>query len=297
VQTSIVIFETDRSESGVLFVDARSDLDSKARKRHELGDLTGSVNQILSIVNRRHPSAISATASYEEIAAMDFNLSVDRYVRSEEDQQIATALDESKTIELADVAEIIRPQSVAGEESQASHVFAEVGLQDLQTDGSIQDPNKLVHVDESTLSRANRQRLEPGDVLLSVRGRIGAAGMVPATAKDLMRHPWIASQAFVILRLRSNSPISSLALYRYLSSPMGQGLLQSLASGATVPMVSIGDVKKLRVMVPSTAEQREVERQYEKLLKVRSQIRQLEHQAEELTGTGWPMTKISVLGD
>ena len=277
IQTSILMFETDRSQKDVLFVDARTD----------------PIDQILALLDKRRASRLSATASYEEIAAMNFNLSVDRYVRSEEVQQIdmALALDETKTMELLGIADVIRPQTVTGEELEAAHVFVEVGLQDVQPDGSIKTPRKTVHVQETSLSKASRQRLEPDDVLLSVRGRIGTVGIVPKAAKDLVGHPWIASQAFVILRLRRGNPTSPRALYRYLSSPKGQRLLKSLAAGATVPMISIGDVKKLPVIIPSASEQREIEREHEKLRKLRSQIEQLETQVDELTATGWPETK------
>jgi type I restriction enzyme M protein len=294
IHTSILMLDTAKPSESVLFVDASDHLGGKDRRQAELAEIADPVGQILALVDKRRVSPVSAVASYDEIMAQDFNLSVDRYVRSEAEQQLALALDEAKTLELSDIAEVIRPQTVAGTASEFTHPFGEVGLQDIEADGSIRDPAKRVVVAEGALTRANRQRLGPGDVLLSVRGRIGTVGMVPEGATKSAQ-PWIASQAFVILRPRGGSQVSSLALYRYLSSPTGQGLLQSLASGTTVPMVSIGDVKKLRVMIPTPSEQREIEKQYDKLRRLRAEIRELEEQADALRSSGWPMTKVAAI--
>jgi restriction endonuclease S subunit len=162
----------------------------------------------------------------------------------------------------------------------------------VEPDGVVRTPTKLVYVDDRNLAKALRQRVQPGDVLLSVRGRIGAVGIVPEHQGQDGPTAWLASQAFVILRLRHNSPITSLILYRYLSSPMGQGLLQSLSTGMTVPMVSMGDIKKLRVMIPTADEQREIVKQYDKVRKLRAQIKQLEVLADDLNAASWPMTKV-----
>jgi type I restriction enzyme M protein len=98
--------------------------------------------------------------------------------------------------------------------------FAEILVGDIRPDGSISQPVKRVSVNDRDLTRALRQRVQPGDVLLSIRGRIGAAGIVPEHSGDSDTDEWLAGQSFAILRLRDSSPISSPALYRYLVSPV-----------------------------------------------------------------------------
>lgn len=292
VQTSLLIFETDDAlVRDVLFVDATDDLDRRAVGRTAAGSSHGAAQQIAAIIKARRAGPVSVLAGYEEIAAQEFNISVDRYVRSEEDQALAHRLDAARTVELNDIAELIRPQSFAVDGADQAQSFAEVGLQDIQSDGTIRRPRKIVEVDDRSLGKVMRQKLEPGDVLLSVRGRIGAVGIVPECAVDEGPIAWLCSQAFVVIRLRANSPVKALTLYRYLASPLGQGLLQSLASGATVPMVSMGDVKKLRVMIPTVMEEQGIAQQYEKLQKLRAQIKQLEQLTEELNASSWPMTR------
>jgi type I restriction enzyme M protein len=291
VQTAMLLLESEgRKSADVLFVDASDELGPKDGKRaHADRD---PVTKIAGIVDSRRPTAISVLADYDAIAAQDFNISVDRFVRSDEAQRVAEVIDSAEAVAaLNDIAEIIRPQSFPSEGGERVATFAEVGLQDIEPDGQIRRPAKRTEIDEAIIGKILKQRLAPGDVLVSVRGRIGAVGMVQEAEPDEEVAGWLASQAFVVVRLRETSPVSQLTLYRYLASPLGQGLLQSLSTGTTVPMVSMGDMKRLRIMVPTVKEQRGIEAQYEKLRKLRDQIRKLEALTEDLNGAVWPMTK------
>ena len=247
VQTSILLLDTDGSPNReVFFVDATNSLSG-----NRLDDV---VEQLVEVIRRRRITSISAIASYKEIANQEFNISVDRYVRSEEEQRVERVLEAVKTVEINDIAEIIRPQSFPSEQAEPGPTFAEVGLQDIQPDGSITQPTKLVKIADRSFAKIIRQSLEPGDVLLSIRGRIGAVGIVADIDTKEGIVGWLASQAFVILRLRGTSPIRPLTLYRYLASPLGQGLLQSLSpTGTAVPMIAIGDIKKFRIIVPTAS--------------------------------------------
>jgi type I restriction enzyme M protein len=291
VQTAMLVLESQgRKSADLLFVDASNELGPKDGKRaHADRD---PVTKVAGIIDSRRPTAISVLADYDAISAQDFNISVDRYVRSDEAQRVAEVIDSAQAVvALNDIAEIIRPQSFPSEGGERVARFAEVGLQDIEPDGQIRRPAKRTEIDEAIIGKILKQRLAPGDVLVSVRGRIGAVAMVQEAEPDEEVAGWLASQAFVVVRLRETSPVSQLTLYRYLASPLGQGLLQSLSTGTTVPMVSMGDMKRLRIMVPTVKEQREIEAQYEKLRKLRDQIRKLEALTEELNGAVWPMTK------
>lgn len=73
-----------------------------------------------------------------------------------------------------------------------------------------------------------------------------------------------------------------------------QGLLKSLSSGTTVPSLQMGDVRKLRVIVPTIEEEQAIERQHDKILKLRKQITDLEKLADELSKTAWPMSTVTM---
>jgi hypothetical protein len=190
------------------------------------------------------------------------------------------------------VAEIIRPQSFPPAQSPQAHTFAEVALQDIGADGFIRPPEKRVEVDDRNFAKVTRQRLEPGDLIVSVRGRVGDVGMAPPDMEQDGLAGWLASQTFVIVRLRKSSPIRTLALHRYLSSPLGRGLLQSLTAGATVPMVSMGDLRRLKIMIPTPAQEQDIERTQMKVRELRRQIAKLERLTDELNAASWPMTEM-----
>ena len=56
----------------------------------------------------------------------------------------------------------------------------------------------------------------------------------------------------------------------------------------------MGDVKKVRIMIPSPGEQREIERQYAEVRELREKIGKLETRVEKMNKEGWPLTKITV---
>ncbi len=289
IQTSLLILDArGRPQNDVLFVDASGILGNRlvlSKSQQECRS-----QEISEVVRGRKVSDISVVATYEDIAANNFNISVDRYIISDDERKVAHMLSSAQAVELGDIAEVIRPQSIPSDATDEGVSFAEVGLQDIQPDGSISDPAKHIEIDGHRLAKARRQQLQPGDVLLSARGRIGTVAIVPETIDKSGSKGWLASQAFVILRPRATSPLTVTALYRYLSSPLGQTLLSSVASGATVQMVSIGDIKKLRVMVPSREAQARIAAEQEHIEALHAQIKSLEREVELATATAWPMS-------
>ncbi|CAN2536302.1 hypothetical+protein [Methylocapsa aurea] len=286
IQTSLLVLDNQPSgEREVTFIDASFDLGQKSRTK--AGGQEAAVKQVVSLLSKKVRDASVAHVGYAEIAAQDFNISVDRYVRSDDELAVEQLISAANSVELGDIAEIMRPQSVGAETGGEGRTFAEVALGDIDTDGSIKEPAKVVTVDERSVGKVLRQTLQPGDVLLSIRGRIGAVAIVPGAAAA--ENGWLASQAFAVLRLRPTSPLSPVALHRFLASPIGQQLLKSLTTGTTVPMVSMGDVKKLKVLVPTAAELRRIEREAAAMADLRTQIRVLDAKLSAVVSTAWPM--------
>ena len=290
IRTSLLILDKRQSaHRDILFIDGTSNLASDASAMATRGNDRIGTEPLLALINDRQKGPHSAPVRMQEIANNDFNLSVDRYVRTSWQDFVDDFLDRVGTVELGDIAEIIRPQVIATDPAEPTATFAEVAVSDITADGSVSQPSKLVQVSTKGMAQAMRQRLETGDLLLSVKGRIGAVGIVMELAPD-----WVPSQAFVIIRLRRTSPIKSpLILFRYLASPFMQGLLKSLSSG-TVPSLQMGDVRKLRVIVPTIEEEQMIESQHDQIQKLRKQITELEKHAGELNKVAWPMTTIAI---
>ena len=142
---------------------------------------------------------------------------------------------------------------------------------------------------EAYVERAGKtdQLIQAGDVLLCIRGTLGKVGIA---AKDFTTDdPWIVSPAAIILRPVKKDYDSRL-LYLYLRSELGQTLLKKIATGATVPMVQIKDLKNLDVVIPIGAEAEQLLADFEAEVALSEQIAQLEAQRKELSSRQWSLS-------
>jgi len=133
---------------------------------------------------------------------------------------------------------------------------------------------------------ARKARLEPGDVLLVIKGSIGKVGFIREIPDDAT---WLASQSFAILRLRPHAPLSDpRVLFRFLSSPLGQANLHSLRVGSTVPGLQMADIRRLPIILPSVAEQTDISQEVEELFALQDQIQELRAKATAKQTEIWP---------
>jgi type I restriction enzyme M protein len=144
-------------------------------------------------------------------------------------------------------------------------------------DGFVERPEKEVDIWAGDVDQIERFILRPGDILISVKGKAGVAGVVPEDAPEDIFGAWTAGQPFVIARLRQSTAINSpIVLARYLASPFGQAQLQALAGGTTVPFIQMADLRRLAIPVPPADKQREIVQQIEEIKILRQQIKKIE---------------------
>jgi type I restriction enzyme M protein len=314
VQTSMMLLDTsgpaDRAEN-VLFVDGRTSA-APARPATSRTDPLNHLRELTETITKQIETARSTMVPLNELFANEFNLSVDRYVVDPKVRLVRSALQERPSVMLGDVAELYRPQAIPVAKGEADDVILhEVSLGDIEH-GVVQKPDKLVTVSKRDLAKVRRAIVERGDILLSAKGRVGVVGFVtdaapiataaiapqifewlgevpaPAGAAEA---PWLAGQAFVIIRLRRSSPINNpLLLARYLASPFGQALMQSLSGGTTVPMIQMTDLRRLLVIVPNEAQLADASRQQARLVELRENIRALQSELRHIEENLWPMS-------
>ena len=288
LQSSLIVLDTRSSAEGtVTFVDATSDLDRR-RLEKSATDADLGVEQVLALFNGRVRCPEVATVDIATIEAQDFNLTVDRYLAGDADQAVEALFSSRPSAGLEDIAEIIRPQSTGGSSEGAGNRWGEVALGDIRSDGTVSLPKKTVEVDDQTLGRVKRQALQNGDVLLSIKGRIGTTALIGAIEDE--RDGWIASQAFLVLRVRKTSPITPRALARFLGSALGYEQLRRLTSGTTVPSISMNDLRKVRVLIPSEDESREVEAMAARSERIHTKIDELKQELDEIDRDAWPVS-------
>ncbi len=275
VAAAMLIFKPDLDgRHNVVFVDGRavpsgfsSDRDPGVRlMRREW------VNTVFDAILDPRSSEICWIASPNEIEENDYNLSVARYVVQPEVRALRAKQNAGLTVALEEIADLYKvPAIPVTHDEEPDNEFMEVGISELQ-DGIVLPPSTMIEVSENTFRKAKKYMLREGDILLSAKGTIGKVGIVPSTIND----QWVPSQSLVVIRLRRTSDaIDPPVLATYLRSWLGQELLSGLAGGATVPMLPMGDLRKLPIPLISSAARDQIHRhlaQIERLVAERTAL-------------------------
>ncbi|MCE7796525.1 restriction endonuclease subunit S [Sphingobium sufflavum] len=258
VQVNLLkIDQTDRHDA--TFIDGRS-MERISRSGREQEDLI--VKHLESL-----PSAPSRTIGTQELAGANYTLLPNRYVVSDELVRMDEALSARHTVRLGDIAKILRPrapQPVRGDPSEDDVIGLEIAVSDI-VDGKVVVPSKEARFPASERLSVGKVRVEMDDILVSVKGNVGAVGIVGmgAILDELMDTPQIVvSQSLAIIRLERGSAIREpRVLAGILSSPQMRAKLQALAGGTTVPSLPIGALQDLTLPVPDAEEASEIEGQ------------------------------------
>jgi len=281
----LVVLDHQREQGApTTFVDASRLLPDNTRQRsrplHQNSEFWEALSQLVM-----EPSSgpASRQVSQAEIEGNDFDLSVNRYIVGDATRKISY-LENARP--LNEVAEIVRAQTLKGEEGEDGMLFIEIGGRDIDDDSGqirIEKPRKELQVAGRTRKRAEQQQLRPGDVLLISKGSIGRVALVGDDCGD----NWVAGQVFLILRTQERGLVKPEYLYRYLASPMVQKYLDEIASGAGIPILKASDIKTLPVPVPGREEQERVIGVHRQIMEEHEAIRAHQAKIEELSQQHW----------
>lgn len=264
LQTSLITTKPGKRGS-VAFVDGRT-MENASRSGREQEVL---ILQHLDMLE----DAPTADVPVEEVAANAYSLAVSRYVLSGEAAKVEAALENCHTVRLGEVARIIRPKApLATRGLQEPHTdfprpkgpkgklgasagelvrALEITPSDI-IDGHVELAGREVLFDAREAARLNAVRIEPGDILVSIKGTIGVVGLVDDDPIFQLADdpPWIVSQSLAIIRVELGRKISPALLNAILTAPAARAQMQRLAGGSTVPTLSIGSLKDLEIPLP-----------------------------------------------
>ena len=194
---------------------------------------------------------LAARIDVDAILANDASLQVDRYVIANEQRAMQAALSSMHTVEMGDVVTVLNPipNKDRGVDSPTAVEVFEVGAVDLPSAGYIRTPQRKIKVQLSSRRSGNSEDvfLRPYDLVLIVKGSTGKIGIVPKSAPPPGPGAWIAGQSAVVLRAPSRD-VDLRGLGLWLRSKLGQQLLDSIKSGAAIPMMSIATLRRLKVI-------------------------------------------------
>lgn len=280
---SILILNKQKRFDKIVFVDASSEHFFEKKSRTET--VLKHVPEILDLIKVRENSQFSYLATLSECESNDYNLIAERYVFSGKEAQLQTLLNDNKSIELEELVDFLRVQSLKDELVDEDIKCYEIAVNDISDEPYIYKPKKSFFLSKKLFNKLENQRLQPYDILLAIKGSIGKVGLVGKAAKS---ENWFANQSFQVLRLENNKYIKDpIVLYRYLCSPAGQAVIKSRATGAAVPMLQNSDIKSLPIIILPEKKQKEVIADHEKIVSIYQNIRQLQEEANDISNKWW----------
>lgn len=268
------------NDINVLMIDARAERDGP-------GPFPGASEHIAGLIRSPRSSSHSAEVGFNELLKNDFNLSVERYVLSDDARRLQDLAASAQTVMLDDLVEFQRPQAIpAPKASTVTATGFEISVSDIDEAGLVRSPSKRIAITGDISVQVRRARLEIGDIVLVIKGSVGKVGFVRDIPDDSI---WLASQSFVILRLRRGTMLSDpRVLFRFLSSKLGQAAMQSLRAGTAVPGLQMADVRRLPIVVPDRLAQHQIVEDVEALFDLQGQITHLRGKLAEKQGNAWP---------
>ena len=172
-------------------------------------------------------------------------------IETQGDREIDELLSRRGARPLTAFVEVIRCHALGTAVDGGDGSMREATPNDITECGFLRRPKKSIQPDfedKVQVRRMQKQSLCPGDILLTQRGRVGSLALVEDIPAGEI---WMAGQLFVILRLRTESPVHSAKyLLRYLQCRPVQERLQRISSNTAVPQIRAEDLENLLVPLP-----------------------------------------------
>lgn len=280
---SVVVLNKENRSDSLLFVDASSEyfFEKESRTKNRLTKL----QEIVDSVNKKTNGKFSYLASHSECENKEYNLLPERYVFSNQQVKLRNLLHSDKSIALEEIVDFLRLQSLKDEIVDKGQECHEIAVSDISDAPYVDIPKKKFFLSGKTLNKLSHLRLQPYDILLTVKGSIGKVGLVGEINES---QNWFANQSFQVLRLKNNKYIKNpIVLYRYLSSALGQTIIQNLGTGGTTSLLQASDVKSLPVMLLPKQKQDELLNDHKEIVSLYEQIQELKEKSSKIADKWW----------
>lgn len=287
---SIIVFDNQRSESNltVSFVDGNDErfFAKDGRGRSRLVNWEG----LLDTLRQGEDESYVMRVPVQKILENNSYLEVSAYTLPPERKKTDRILSDSQTADLSELVNFFRPplkQKIADTiDTDRCSEALEITIGDFTEYGYAQAPTRIVSIEEDSNNESN-YFLKPRDVLIAVKANTGKVAIVSDAAELTSDTPWIVNQSCLILRCKDK--IDPRVLFMYLSSEMGQYLLKSLSSDATIPLIQLARLKKLQIVIPSHDEAEQIIRDFDRLVELQSQIETVKQQQKILSSSHWSL--------
>ncbi len=134
---------------------------------------------------------------------------------------------------LSDVAKVLRAPLLKNETTRGGDAYRVASISDMNDFGYLPTPEKEIRLRQG-VAKAEKYRLEPHDVLLTIVGTIGKISIVPAEFAE----KWIPTSNMLIIRFLEDKAENAVAFTMFIKSMHGRSLLAKLTHGKTIPIIS-----------------------------------------------------------
>lgn len=246
---------------------------------------------LLDTLRSGHDEAVVVKIPVESVLEKNSFLQVSEYTLTPEKKQIDRLLSNCENLPLDRIVKFIRSpiKCKATDDVDPDRVIEviEINVSDFPEYGYIQNPQRIVMIDRDNKTDPD-SFLKAGDILIAIKGSVGKVAIVPEIATDSESKPWIVNQSCLILRLSNN--VDSKVLFMYLSSAVGQNLLQSASTGATIPMIQLARLKELSILIPTPEQEDNIARDFDLMVELQFQIAQLRQQQQSISNAHWGLS-------
>lgn len=249
---ALLVLNTAMRSNEIKFIDATGD---KYAQRSRLGAIKFTEDgkrELLRLIDGRSESDDMVLVASEDALLDMGSLDPLKHVRYAADFLGKGGL--SEFVPLEEVVDIIQCQAIRsmgdkpsayGDYLNDTREEIELGPSDIDAYGFLRVGKEVKRLtpDHAAEKRAERQRLNPGDIVLAVKGRVGLSAYVDEEVAGC-----IGNQSFVILRVR-NGPeaVDSRVLHHFFRSDRFRELLESRVKGSAVRIMKMADLKQLPI--------------------------------------------------
>lgn len=250
VKTSLLLIEPNGNNEAVRFIDVTGEefIEKTTRRLISLSN----IDIVLEYLASDKELDCAASVLSLDIQKNDYDLSVGRYLLDPKEKKVKKILEAATTVTLDSIVRFERGLSVKPDEGD--YTVLEVGASELNDIGDISRPTKEANISESERVKNQTGFLQPNDIIFILKGSAGKLGIVPEDVPTTGDKCWMVNRSAIVIRTTSNK-VDPKVLYAYLKSHIGQTLISSLIKGATIPNISLKELKQIPVIVPSLEEQ------------------------------------------
>ena len=289
---SLLVLSKQGGHRTTRFINADADYfrTSESRKRVKMDHL----DELIACATRSAeawlnvPQGLVIDVPVEQVLDNSAQLQASRYLLPKAQQTVGFLLQDKPMRTLGDLVEVIRPTLIKRKDGKTV-LIREIGTSDLPSCGSMAAPGKEIDVPVELIEKSRLQFLAPTDIVVMMKGNVGKVGIVPGTVPPCGPGGWILGQSTMALRVKPKAGVDPRALFMLLRSPLGQRLLASIVSNATIQLISLRELLQLEVPLPSPAETASCVDILAKEDRLQQQINELSAQQLALAKSLWPV--------